>query len=492
MLFRLSTSHEAAAIVEALNLSQAVIEFNMDGVVLSANKNFLDAIGYSLEEIKGKHHSIFVESAFRESPDYREFWRRLRNGEFLREQFKRLGKNGREVWLEASYNPILGKSGIPFKVIKYATDVTLQKMDYANLLGQVNAIKKSQAVIEFNLQASIIDANENFLNAMGYSLEEIKGQNHGIFVDPAYRDTSEYQQFWDKLRQGEFIRQQFMRIGKGGRIVWLEASYNPIFDLNGKPFKVVKFATDITDHVKLLADLKNMIDINFAEIETAIRQSDNEAHVAGTAASETSSNVQTVAASSEELSASISEISNSMARSQEATDAAVERTSSAGSATQRLSNAAKAVGGIVLLIQNIAGQINLLALNATIESARAGEAGKGFAVVAQEVKNLARQAANATEKIAQEIDAVQSVSNEVVSALNGITQAIEAVRHNVGITASAVEEQSAVTRDMSANMQNASVAVDTITRNITRISAAIQQAEGALQKTKDAARVLAR
>lgn len=492
MLIRTQNDRDATAILESLNRSQAIIEFDMAGTILTANSNFLDTVGYAIDEVKGRHHSLFVEKAFRESPEYQDFWRRLRNGEFIRAQFKRIGKNGREVWLEASYNPILRKDGTPYKVVKYATDVTLQKEEYADLLGQVNAIKKSQAVIEFSLDETILSANENFLAAVGYSLTEIHGKKHSLFVDPAFRDSREYAQFWEKLRQGEFQRAQFKRIGKGGRVIWLEASYNPIFDLNGKPFKVVKFATDITNQIDLLADLKGMIDINFAEMETAISQSGSFALSAGSAAMQTSGNVQTVAASSEELSTSINEISNSMTKSQAATDLAVQQTKTAGLATQRLAQAADDMGNILGLIQTIAGQINLLALNATIESARAGESGKGFAVVANEVKNLANQAAKATEQIGQQIEKVQSTSTDVVSALNAISNAIDAVRQNVSITASAVEEQTTVTLDMSSNMQSAAIAVDTITKNITQISTAIHQSEAALLKTKDAARVLTR
>jgi methyl-accepting chemotaxis protein len=487
-----SVANSALSVLTALNKSQAVIEFSLDGKILTANRNFLEVMGYDLSEVVGQHHSMFIEPAYRSSDDYRRFWENLRNGEFQRAQFKRIGKGGKEVWIEASYNPILDKDGHPVKVVKYATDVTASKMEYADLLGKMNAVLRSQAVIEFNLDGTIITANQNFLSAMGYSLEEIRGKHHSMFVEASYRGSNDYKAFWDKLRGGEFQSAQFKRIGKGGREVWIEASYNPIFDLNGKACKVVKFATDVTKQVALLADLKRLIDVNFSEIDSAIHQSNNQADLASLAAGQTAANVQTVAASSEELAASISEISQSMTKSQAATDGAFAQVVSAGDATKRLSDAAVAMGGIVGMIQNIAGQINLLALNATIESARAGEAGKGFAVVANEVKNLANQAAKATGQITKEIEGVQSISGEVVVALDGIRGSIDNVREYVAATASAVEEQSAVTRDMSANMQNASSAVDTITNNISSIAAAVTQAEAAISKTKEAAQVLAR
>ncbi|HLO75266.1 MAG TPA: PAS domain-containing methyl-accepting chemotaxis protein [Magnetospirillum sp.] len=492
MMFNFKKNNEAQDRLSALDKSQAVIEFTPDGTIIDANANFLKALGYELAEIKGKHHSMFVEAAYRDSPDYRDFWDKLRRGQAQVAQFKRIGKGGREVWIEASYNPLMDASGKAYKVIKYAIDVTAQKMELADLQGQVNAIRKSQAVIAFAMDGTVIDANDNFLKTLGYTLAEIKGKHHSMFVEPAYRNSREYDEFWAKLRAGEFQAAQYKRIGKGGREVWIEASYNPIFDPNGKPYKVVKFATDITSQINLLGNLKQLIDQNFAEIDAAIGQTTRQADTAGHAASETLGNVQMVASAAEELAASVSEISQSMAKSQAASDGAFSRVAAAGESTQKLAEAILSMGGIVGLIQNIAGQINLLALNATIESARAGEAGRGFAVVANEVKNLANQAARATEQISTEIEAVQAVSNTVVQALDDIRGSIDSVREYVSATASAVEEQSAVTRDMSSNMQSASSAVSTITQNIGEISAAALQAESAVTKTKEAANILAR
>jgi PAS domain S-box-containing protein len=308
-----------------------------------------------------------------------------------------------------------------------------------NYAAQFAAVNKSQAVIEFTVNGDILSANENFLKAMGYDLDEIQGKHHGMFVEPDYRNSLDYARFWERLRAGEFQAGQYKRIGKHGRQVWIEGAYNPIFDQTGKVSKVVKFATDITAQMDLLANLKTLIDQNFGEIDGAVERSATEARSASVAADETSSNVQMVAASAEELAASISEISQNMAKSRSATDNAFDWAVAAGQSTEKLTNAAQAMNGIVGLIQNIAGQINLLALNATIEAARAGEAGKGFAVVASEVKNLANQAAKATEQISREIDGVQSTSGEVVTALYTIRDAIETVREHVTVTASAVE-----------------------------------------------------
>lgn len=237
--------------MQAIRKSQAVIEFDMDGNILDANENFLAAVGYALDEVKGRHHGMFVGHAHSESLEYKGFWNSLRRGEYQAGEFRRFGKGGKEIWIQASYNPIIGRDGKPFKVVKYASDVTAQKIQGADYAGQIAAIDKSQAVIEFDMTGKIVNANANFLNAVGYSIDEIRGQNHGMFVDAAYRDGLEYKSFWDSLRRGEYRAGEFHRYGKGGREIWIQASYNPILDISGKPFKVVKYASDITQMVTM-------------------------------------------------------------------------------------------------------------------------------------------------------------------------------------------------------------------------------------------------
>jgi methyl-accepting chemotaxis protein len=419
-------SMEDAGKIQAIGRAQAMIEFAMDGTILVANENFLNALGYTLDEIKGKHHSMFVEPAFRDSAAYREFWAQLNRGDYLAAEYKRIGKGGREVWILASYNPILDDKGRPFKVVKYATDVTEQKLETADLAGQIAAIGKSQAVIEFGVDGTILDANANFLAALGYSLAEIKGKHHSIFIEPAERDGPAYREFWTNLAQGRYQAGEFKRIGKGGKEVWIQASYNPILDLNGRPFKVVKYAADVTRQV--LTRLGN-------ERVRAMMES--------------------VAAGAEELNASVREISEAMTKSRQTAMATVEEVDAADTQAKRLNDAAQSMTGIVELIGHITGQINLLALNATIESARAGEAGRGFAVVASEVKNLATQAKQATDKISAEIENLNGISGDVVGALEKIKHAIQTVSEYVTSTAAAVEEQSTVTGEMSSSMQRA-------------------------------------
>jgi methyl-accepting chemotaxis protein len=417
---------EDAGKIAAIGRAQAVIEFNLDGSIITANENFLATVGYRLDEIQGKHHQMFVSPAERDSAAYREFWAKLGRGEYEAAEYKRFGKGGKEVWILASYNPILDEAGKPFKVVKFASDITADKLKTANYAGQIEAIGKSQAVIEFGMDGNVLTANANFLGALGYSLAEIQGKHHSMFVPSDQRDGESYRAFWAALNRGEFQSGEFQRVGKGGKQVWIQASYNPIRDLNGKPFKVVKYASDTTAQV--LARMRSE-------------------KVRGM--------MESVAAGAEELNASVREISAAMSKSRDTALTAVEQVESADQQAQRLSEAAESMSSIVQLIGDITGQINLLALNATIESARAGEAGRGFAVVASEVKNLANQAKQATDKIEQEIGNLNGISGDVVGALGSIKKAIQEVSEYVTSTAAAVEEQSTVTSEMSNGMQQA-------------------------------------
>ncbi|WP_066261584.1 methyl-accepting chemotaxis protein, partial [Hydrogenophaga flava] len=246
--------------IDAIGKAQAVIEFDLSGKVLSANDNFLRALGYTLDEIRGQHHSLFVEPAHAASPEYRMFWDKLGRGEYDAGQYKRIGKGGKEVWIQASYNPILDPAGKPFKVVKYATDITAQRLQAADWSGQIEAIGKAQAVIEFDLSGKVLSANDNFLGALGYTLAEIQGHHHSMFVDPVERAQPAYREFWDRLGRGQFDAGRYRRIGKGGQEIWIQASYNPILDLNGKPFKVVKYATDVTAQVKAAEMLATVVE----------------------------------------------------------------------------------------------------------------------------------------------------------------------------------------------------------------------------------------
>jgi len=246
--------------IEAIRRSQAIIEFDPEGIILNANDNFLNAMGYRLEEIVGKHHRIFVESGFSLSNEYKEFWLKLKEGNFQTAEYKRIGKNGKEVWIQGSYNPVRDKNGNIVKIVKFATDVTKSKKDIADYTGTLEAVSKTRAIISFTMDGIIIDANESFLQALGYTLDEVKGKHHNIFVDPAERDSESYRRFWDDLKAGKYKVAEYKRIGKAGNEVWISASYNPILDLNGNPFKIIKFATDVTEQKLRAADNQGQID----------------------------------------------------------------------------------------------------------------------------------------------------------------------------------------------------------------------------------------
>ena len=235
--------------IRAIGSSQAVVELAMDGTILSANDRFLVPMGYSLDEVQGRHHSMLVDIEHADSHEYREFWAKLNDGHPQTAEYKRIAKTGEEVWIQASYTPILDAENKPFKIVKYATIVTEQRLAAANFAGQIEAIHLSHAVVEFSMNGIIETANDIFLDAMGYQLEEIKGQHHRIFLDPDTTDTAEYEKFWRELHHGKFQVGEYKRIDKNGSPVWLQASYTPILDLNNEPFKIVKYATVITEEI---------------------------------------------------------------------------------------------------------------------------------------------------------------------------------------------------------------------------------------------------
>ncbi|MBQ0730009.1 MAG: PAS domain S-box protein [Oleispira antarctica] len=482
--------------VEAIGKSQAVIEFDINGIIESANDNFLNTLGYTIEEIKGQHHSLFVEQSYKNSPEYKMFWEDLAAGKFNAGEYKRIGKGGKEIWIQASYNPIIGVNGKPIKVVKYATDITDQKVMNANFQGQIEAISKSQAVIEFNMDGTIIFANDNFLSALGYRLNEVKGQHHSLFVDADERNSADYKRFWEKLNLGEFESAEYKRIGKGGKEVWIQASYNPIMDVNGKPFKVVKYATDITARkiaVKEISqsllslsqgDLSNVIDVSlegefdvlreamnstierFSEMVSQIRTSadfvSTSANEIQTGTTDLSQRTESQASSLEETSSSVEQLTQTVnqnadnskeavALAEEANNKATEGgevVNQAVVAMREIGDASKKIADIIGVIDEIAFQTNLLALNAAVEAARAGEQGRGFAVVAAEVRNLAQRSAGAAKEIKALInDSVKKVAegtrlvDDSGETLTGIVGSIESVLSLISNISVASQEQ---------------------------------------------------
>ncbi|MFN5569376.1 MAG: methyl-accepting chemotaxis protein [Bradyrhizobium sp.] len=530
-----------ASQLAAIDRSQAMIMFSLDGKIEYANENFLRTLGYSLDEIKGQHHSMFVDPVYRQSTDYRLFWDKLGRGEYDAGQYKRIGKGGREVWIQASYNPILDQSGKPFKVVKYATDITSEVIRNADFAGQIDAINKAQAVIQFTLDGKILDANDNFLNTLGYSLAEIKGQHHSIFVDVAYRSSTDYRMFWDKLARGEYEAGQYRRIGKGGREVWIQASYNPIMGPDGKPVKVVKYATDVTEQVKASEALQTAVRQTQAVVDAAKNNDLREriptdgksgeigqlcdgvnglldtmssiladvlesSQTLSSAAREIangntdlSQRTEAQAASLEETAASMEELTSTVRQNAENAQQANKLASSASDVAIRggtvvaevvqtmegITHASRKIADIIGVIDEIAFQTNILALNAAVEAARAGDQGRGFAVVAAEVRNLAQRSANAAKEIkgliSDSVSKVESGSRLVDTAGKTMEEIVQSVKRVTDIMA----EISAASQEQRGGIEQVNNAVTQMDKVTQQNAALVEEAAAAAKSMEE-------
>ena len=488
--------------IAAIQSSQAVVEFEMNGTIINANEIFLKTVGYKLDEIKGQRHSMFVEEALRSSSEYQDMWQRLNRGECIAGEFRRVGKGGRDIYLQGVYSPILDKTGKPFKVVKYAAEVTEARLRNADNEGQVAAISRVQAVIEFGLDGVIATANDNFLQAMGYRLDEVQGRHHSMFVDPGHATSTEYRQFWLDLAAGRQQTGRFRRLGKGGQEVWIEGSYFPILNHAGKPFKVVKYVRNITSLKQVEAALGTTAQTlaSAAQELTSVSQqmasnseeTASQANMVSAAAEQVSRNVQTVAGAAEEMGASIREIARNANDAARVATSAVKVAEKTNVTVSKLGESSAEIGNVIKVITSIAQQTNLLALNATIEAARAGEAGKGFAVVANEVKELAKQTAKATEDISRKIDAIQSDSKGAVEAIGQIGTIIGQINDIQTTIASAVEQQTATTAEIARNVAEAATGSREIAQNVLGVAQAARSTTEGAANTKGSADELAR
>ena len=423
--------HEARAWATAISRSQAVIEFDLQGRVLQANDNFLRLMGYPAGEVLGQHHRLFVDPAEASSTAYAVFWDRLAQGDFMSGEFRRIGREGREVWIQATYNPVFDLTGKPCKIVKFAQDVTEAKLRNAEFEAKLAAIDRAQAVIEFDLDGHVLTANRNFLAALGYTLREIVGQHHSLFCPADYTRSREYRDFWLRLGEGSFVSGRFHRVGKFGRDVWIQAAYNPVMDLNGRVMKIVKYAHDVTHEVQL---------------------------------------EQRIQHKSTQMSASVSGLLDAITRiaanSGLAEEVSREAVRAATSGHEALSKSIQAIGvietssdqmsQIVRVIGEIASQTNLLAFNAAIEAARAGEQGVGFSVVAIEVRKLAERSAQAAAEITrliqqsvQQVAHGAEVSGQAAHSFEAVLAAIERAGRSVSAIAESTEQQRQVADEVS-------------------------------------------
>ncbi|MBD8612213.1 PAS domain-containing methyl-accepting chemotaxis protein [Pseudomonas putida] len=373
-------------LVNALDRSMAIVELGLDGKVIRANENFLRIMGYRAERIVGVAHADLCPTALVRSPAYTELWGRLRAGEFVSGTFQRVGGDGRKVWLEASYSPVLDEQGKVCKVVKFALDVTQKVLQDAEANSKLNALDRAMAVIEFDLNGNILQTNQNFLNTMGYAQADLKGKHHRMFCEADLVGSSEYSDFWKRLNSGEVFSGQFKRIGKHGLTLWLEATYNPVFDADGTLTKIVKFASDITERVE--------------KFEEDSRSASRAYHISAETEKVAEQGAEVIQQTAVEMRLIANHIESS------------------ARLVGQLGERSEQITAIVNTIRSIADQTNLLALNAAIEAARAGDQGRGFAVVADEVRQLAGRTSRSTSEIAEMIGKILAETRDAVTSIN--------------------------------------------------------------------------
>ncbi|MBP9490450.1 MAG: PAS domain-containing methyl-accepting chemotaxis protein [Aliarcobacter sp.] len=495
-LFSFSTNKEEKAQLNAINEHYAVISFKTDGTILKANQNFLNALGYDKNEIIGRHHSMFCDKDFVNSKEYSNFWSDLNKGIVQTSEFKRIKKDGTHIFIQASYTPIKDNNGKVYEIIKFAQDITAKKLENLDYLGQIEAIGKSQAVIEFDMNGNILNANENFLNTVGYSLGEIVGKHHSIFCEEQYKNSNEYKEFWKKLNDGKFDSGQYLRIGKNEKRVWIRATYNPILDFNGKPFKVVKYATDITSRKNMMFDIQR----NVEKLNKSLNHLSNASNNMVKDSKVSMSGSQEVTVSIEQMNQAVSELSSKIesmlssitsialaaANGEKIAIGAKEQSKTTSNAIIKLNEESSKIGETINIITQIAFQTNILSLNAAVEAATAGEAGKGFAVVAAEVRNLANRSNDAAKEITTAIEYIQSLVKNSLESINGIDSTIEEISSMSSNISKSILEQKTISNELSRTALEASHGLNEITNTMISVSQSAQNTQNEASQTKDA------
>ncbi|WP_395142755.1 methyl-accepting chemotaxis protein [Armatimonas sp.] len=493
--------------LEAIHRSQCVVEYGMDGSILTANESFLTLLCYRAEQIQGQHHSLLVVPEEQKSAGYRQFWRDLVQGSYQMGEYKRVDRNGRVGWLQAIYTPILNPQGEPYKIVEFATDITVRKVDELNKARNVEQINQTQLVIEFTPEGIITKANDSFLALIGYSASELIGKHHRSLVCSKYHSVDEYRRFWQELTAGNYVATEHKYIAKAEKERWLQATYNPVLDAGGQLKSVSLVATNVTSRKRMEANLTATMAavsrsadalLMASEELTCISQnmgisSDQtatQAALVASASEEVHQNVATVASGAEETGMAVREVARNAADAAMVATHAVQVVDQVNRTVAKLGASSREIGAVVQTINSIAEQTNLLALNATIEAARAGGAGKGFAVVANEVKELAKETSGATKDISRKIEAIQKDTVAAVAAIAEIEEIIRQIHGFQNTIASAVEEQSATMSEISRTIEEAARGTSEIAANMSGVAQGAQAtATGASQTLSSASQL---
>ena len=499
-LFSFSNNKEEKAQLNAIDEHFAVISFSPDGIILEANQNFLNALGYTENEVLGKHHKIFCDSKLVNSKEYSDFWNELKKGTVQTSEFKRIKKDGHSIFIQASYTPIKDNSGKVYKIIKFAQDVTAKKLEDLYFKGQIQAIGKSQAIIEFDMNGIILNANENFLKAIDYSLDEIKGKHHSMFCEESYKNSNEYKDFWEKLNNAEFQSGEFLRIGKDGKKVYIQATYNPIIDIDNKPFKVVKYATEITARKNTMFSIqKNIEKLNKSlnHLSGASNSMSIDAENSMKGSQEVSVSIEQMDQAVNDLSekieimlSSITSIANAAANGEKIALGAKEQSKSTSSDIIKLNQESSKIGETINLITQIAFQTNILSLNAAVEAATAGEAGRGFAVVAAEVRNLATRSNEAAKEITSAIESIQTLVKNSLKSINSVDSTIEEISLMSSNISKSILEQKTISNQLASTALQTSKGLNEISNSMINVSQSAQNTRDEAIETKNASEEL--
>jgi methyl-accepting chemotaxis protein len=469
----------------ALHRSQAIAAFDASGVVLDANKNFLELLGYELKDIVGRHHRMFLPDDEHKRDSYAEFWTALARGAYQTAEFRRLTKAGAIVWIQATYNPVAGHDGRIKKIVKVATDITKKKEAELRNLARIAAINASQSVIEFSIDGIVQDVNPKFLETFGYRRDEVIGRHHRMFVDPAEHTSDAYQAFWQALQSGVYQASEYKRIAKDGRPVWISATYSPVLDSRGNPVSFIKLATDVTAIVRdrlRRNSIQSEMHKDLNEMTRAVSTTSERSDTSATAARVASDHVSEMADGMMQMANSSDYICQQVVSANVFASEAKVQGNLTKSLMIGLNNQASGIGVIVSGIAKVSEQTNLLALNATIEAARAGETGRGFAVVASEVKNLSTQTEMFTRQVREQIEHVQASSAQVLKSVAKMVETITALDNISRAVFSTAEQQTQTMREMSSSMTKAAQSVQTVTSDVVQIASAAQAANSVIEK----------